>query len=150
MAETFTSADFHNAVHKQILNAVFETMADGKLPWELIAPFLDAAHAVCRSDFEAAAIRLHTVRAEGEQWVEAEEAFLGISVADRESGEEWLSQTWWLSEIATADGDPEQIRRIAAAIERSLGRINSWLADHEKGGPAEAGPPSIGEGDSHE
>lgn len=143
MAEPFTSADFHNAVHKQILNAVYETMAEGKLPWELIAPFLEAARAVCRSDFEDnASIGLHTVRAEGEQWVDAEEAFLGIAVADRDTGEEWLSQTYWLSDIATAGGDPEQVRRIAAALERSLARIQAWLADKEKGGPAEAGPPS--------
>lgn len=144
MAETFTSSDFHNAVHKQILNAVFETMADGKLPWELIAPFLEAAHAVCRSDFDNASIRLHTVRAEGDQWVEAEEAFLGISVADRDNGEEWLSQTWWLSEIATADDDAEKVRRIAAGLERSLDRIKAWLAEREEGGPAERK-----DGDSH-
>ena len=143
MAETFDSADFHTSAHKQILNAVVETLTDGKMPWELVAPFLDAGRRVCRSDFEENAdIRLHTVRLEGEQWVEAEEAFLGIAVADRETGEEWLSQTYWLSEIATADGDPEQVRRIAAAIERSLARINAWLAEQEKGGPAEAEPPS--------
>ena len=141
--ETFTSADFHNVVQKQIVHAVFETMAETKLPWDMILPFLDAAREMCRGDFEEAArIRLHTVRAEGEEWVDAEEAFLGISVADRDDGEEWLSQTWWLSDIALADRDPEQVRRIVAALERTTAKLNAWLVANAKGGPAEAEPPS--------
>ena len=137
--ESFTTADFHTVVQKQIVNAVIDTMAAGKLDWELIVPFLDAAREICRSDFrEAARIRLHTVRAEGEQWVEAEEAFLGIAVAGRDDGEEWLAETYWLSDIALADKDPEQIRRIAAALERSLAKINAWLAGQEEKGSAPA------------
>ncbi len=85
----FTAADFHNVVQKQILNAVYESLAAGKMDWELIAPFLETAREICRRDFqEVARIRLHTVRAEGEDWVDAEEAFLGIAVADSETGEE--------------------------------------------------------------
>jgi len=148
--ENFTSADFHNVVHKQIVNAVTDTLAAGKLDWELIAPFLDAARSICRADFEEAArIAFHTVRAEGEDWVEAEEAFLGIAVAGRDDGEEWLSQTYWVSDVALADRDPEQVRRVAAALGRSLAKINAWLAEQEEGGPARAEPPSEGEGDSH-
>jgi hypothetical protein len=136
MAEqSFTSGDFHNVVHKQIVNAVYETLAETKLEWELIAPFLDAARAICRSEFEEAArIAFHSVRAEGEQWVEAEEAFLGIAVADRDTGEEWLAQTYWVSDIVLASGDAAQVRRTAAALERSLAKINGWLAEQEKGG----------------
>lgn len=136
MAEqSFTSGDFHNVVHKQIVNAVYETLADTKLEWDLIAPFLDAARAICRSEFEESArIAFHSVRAEGEQWVEAEEAFLGIAVADRDNGEEWLAQTYWVSDIVLAGGDAAQARRTAAALERSLAKINSWLSEQEKGG----------------
>ena len=141
--ETFTSADFHSVVHKQIVNAVFETMADAKIPWELIAPFLEAAREMCRGDFEEAArIRLHTVRAANDQWVDAEEAFLGISIADRDRGEEWLSQTWWLSDVALAERDPEQVRRIVAALERTTAKLEAWLAENAKGDPAGAEPPS--------
>jgi len=128
----FTAADFHNVVQKQILNAVYESLAAGKMDWELIAPFLDTAREICRRDFqEAARIRLHTVRAEGDDWVDAEEVFLGIAVADRDSGEEWLTETYWLSDIALADGDPAEARRIVAALERSIARINAWLAEQE-------------------
>ena len=149
MADNFTSADFHSVVQKQIYNAVADTLATAKLDWELVLPFVEAARAFCRGDFEEGArLRFHTVRAEGEQWVEAEEAFLGISVADRDDGEEWLSATWWVSEIALADGDPEQVRRVAAALERSLAKINAWLAAQEEGGADASEPPS--EGDSHE
>jgi hypothetical protein len=129
----FTNADFHNVTQKQILNAVSESLAAGKIDWELIAPFLDTAREICRRDFqETARIRLHTVRAEGEDWIDAEEAFLGIAVADRDSGEDWLSETWWISDIALADGDPSEARRIAAALERSLARINAWLAEQDE------------------
>lgn len=140
----FTSADFHNVVHKQIVQAVYETLADGKISWDLILPFLDTAREICRTDFEEASrIRLHSVRAEGEDWVDAEEAYLGIAVSDRDTGQDWLSETYWLSDIALADRDPEQVRRIVAALERSLAKINAWLADQEKGGPETSEPPSL-------
>jgi len=142
----FSSADFHNVVHKQIVNAVFETLADTKLDWALVAPFLDAARELCRTDFrEGARIRLHAARVEGETTVAAEEAYLGIAVPDRENGEEWLSESYWLSDIACADGDPAEVRRIAAALERSLARIQAWLDGQGDGGPAAAAePPSEG------
>lgn len=144
MAEPpFTSADFHNLVQKHIVNAVYESLAAGKLDWELVAPFLDAARRICRADFqEAARVRLHTVRAEGEQWVEAEEAFLGIAVADREAGGDWLAQTWWISDIALAESDPRQVRLIAEALKRSVGKLEAWLALRDEGGPDGAEPPS--------
>jgi hypothetical protein len=126
------------------VQAVYETLAEGKIDWELIVPFLDTARELCRSEFrDASQIRLHTVRAEGDAWVEAEEAYLGIAVADRDTGEDWLSETYWLSDIALADADPERIRRIVAALERSLAKINAWLAEQEKGGPETPEPPSL-------
>lgn len=148
--ESFTAADFHNLVHKQIVNAVSATLAQDKLDWALVAPFLEAARAICRGDFqEAAQIRFHSVRAEGEQWVEAEEAFLGIAVADRDGGELWLSETYWVSDIALAGRDPEQARRTIAAVERSLAKAKAWLAEQEN--PSPPGERGGGEGnrDSH-
>ncbi len=137
-----TAADFHNIAQKQILNAVFAVMAENKLEWALVAPFLEAAREVCIGDFqEGARIRLHTMRAEGDTWVEAEEAFLGISVGDRDGGEEWLSETYWLSDIATADGGREQVRAIVAALERTIAKLNLWL-EQEAGGAAAAAPPA--------
>jgi hypothetical protein len=125
-----TTADFHTVAQKQILNAVFAVLADAKMDWALIAPFLETAREICLGDFEETGrVRLHVLRAEGEAWVEAEEAFLGISVSDRDDGAEWLSETYWLSEIATADEDPAQVRAIARGLERSLAKINAWLAD---------------------
>ena len=98
-----TAADFHGLAQKQIMNAVFSVLAESKMEWNLIAPFLDSAREVCAGDFEEAHIQLHTMRGEGEGWVEAEEAFIGLSIPAREVGKEWLSQTWWLSDIATQD-----------------------------------------------
>ena len=69
------------------------------------------------------------LRAEGTDWVEAEEAFLGISVSDRDDGAEWLSETYWLSDVAIADEDPAKVRAIVRGLERSLAKINAWLAD---------------------
>lgn len=138
--QPFTTGDFHSIAQKQILNAVYATLAEAKLDWQLIQPFLDAARALCVADLEETGqVRLHTLRADGDEWVDAEEAFLGISVSDREDGKEWLSETWWLSEIALADEDPAEVRRILAALERSMDKIKAWLAD--KGGAAPATPP---------
>ena len=145
MAEpSFTTTDFHNIVQKQIFNAVLETMTEAKLDWRVVAPFLEAARQICRSDFqsERARIRIHTVQPEGDGWTDAEEAFLGISVAGRDDGQPWLSETYWISDVARADGDPDQVRQIVAALERSLAKLRTWLAQQEKGGPAGAEPPS--------
>jgi hypothetical protein len=129
-AGPLTTGDFHTIAQKQIMNAVFAVLAEAKMDWELVAPFLETARELILADFEETArVRLHTTRAEGTDWVEAEEAFLGISVSDRDSGEQWLTETYWLSDIALADSDPEEVRRIARAVERSLAKINLWLAD---------------------
>ena len=104
-----------------------------------VARFRDAL--ALRADFAEADIRLHGVQAAGDDWVAAEEAYLGISVADRESGEPWLADTYWLSDIATQDEDPARARAVVVALERSIARINAWIAEQE-GAPPEAPPPS--------
>ena len=136
-----TEGDFHNIAQKQIMNAVFATLGEAKMGWNLIEPFLEAGRSVCVGDFEEnARIRLHTMRADGEGWIEAEEAFLGISVTDREGGQEWLSETYWLSEIAIADGDRAEVQAVIAALGRTIAKLNLWL---ESGGTgSEAAPPA--------
>ena len=136
---SLTTADFHNLVHKQVANAAYESIIGSKLDWDVVAPFLDAARSVCRGEFEESArIRFHTLRAEGEDWVEAEEAFLGIAVRGEGEDQDWLSRTYWVSDIALADDDPENARRVVAALERSIARIRERLDEMEKGGPDES------------
>jgi len=140
-----TEGDFHNIAQKQIMNAVFATLGEAKMDWNLVEPFLEAGRSVCVGDFEEnARIRLHTMRAEGDGWIEAEEAFLGISVTDREGGQEWLSETYWLSEIATADGDRAEVQAVVAALGRTIAKLNLWLENGGTGGP-EAEPPEAPE-----
>jgi hypothetical protein len=143
-AAGMTAADFHGLAQKQIMNAVFSTLAESKMQWNLIEPFLEAARAVCAADFEQAQIRLHTMRGEGDGWVEAEEAFLGISVADRDTGQEWLSETWWLSDIATQDASREEVQAVIAALERTTAKLTEWLATGgtKTGGPGDPEPPA--------
>jgi hypothetical protein len=137
-----TVGDFHNVAQKQILNAVFATLAESKMPWNLVEPFLEAGRAVSAGDFvQNARIRIHTQRAEGEDWVEAEEAFLGISVSDREDGEEWLSETYWLSDLAVADGDRNEVEAVIAGLERTIRKLREWLSNGGTGGSVEAEPP---------
>jgi len=134
-----TAGDFHTIAQKQIMNAVFATLAESKMPWTVVAPFLEAARGVCAGDFaENGRVSLHTMRAEGETWVEAEEAFIGIAVADRETGEEWFGETYWLSEVATAGANREDVEAAIAALERTIAKLNLWL---KEGGPAPAEPP---------
>ena len=141
-AHPFDSGDFHAVTRKLVINAVHETLLDSKFDWELVRPFLETAREMARADFEEARFRLHTVRAEGENWVEAEEAYLGLSVADRDDGEEWLAETRWLSDIATEDDDPEQVRLIVAALGKTIAKLDAWLADKEAGDAAKAAPPA--------
>ena len=136
-----TAGDFHNIAQKQVMNAAFATMAESKMPWNLVEPFLEAGRAVCAGDFtENARIRIHTQQAEGETWVDAEEAFLGISVADRETGEEWLSETYWLSDLVTADGDRNEVEAVIAGLERTIVKLREWLANPPPSPEAEAPP----------
>ena len=137
-----TVGDFHNVAQKQILNAVFATLAESKMPWNLVAPFLEAAREVCAGDFaENGRITLHTMRGEGESWVEAEEAFLGISVSDREDDGEWLSETYWLSDLATADGSRNEVEAVIAGLERTIAKLREWLSNGGTGGSVETEPP---------
>lgn len=126
-----TTADFHNVAQKQILNAVFAILSEAKMDWHLAEPFLTAARDVLLGDIEETAqVRIHTVRQDDKGgWVEADEAYLGISVSDRDTGEEWLSDTWWLSELAIAEDDPEQVRAIIHGLERTIVKLNRWLQD---------------------
>jgi len=131
-AAALTAGDFHTIAQKQIMNAVFATLAESKMPWNLVAPFLEAAREVCAGDFaENGRVSLHTMRAEGETWVEAEEAFIGISAADRETGEDWLAETYWLSDVATAGATREDVEAAIAALERTIAKLRLWL---ENGG----------------
>jgi hypothetical protein len=136
-----TAGDFHNFAQKQIMNAVFATLSEAKMGWNLVEPFLEAGRSVCAGDFaENGRVSLHTMRAEGETWVEAEEAFIGIAVADRETGEDWLAESYWLSEVATAGANREDVKAVIAALERTIAKLNLWL---ENGGsPAAAEPPA--------
>lgn len=133
-----TTSDFHNVAQKQILNAVFAILSDTKMGWETVEPFLAAARDVLLGDIEETAqVRIHTVQQDDQGgWVEADEAYLGISVSDRDNGEEWLSDTWWLSELAIAEDDPEQVRAIVRGLEKTIGKLNLWLQD--RGGPPAA------------
>jgi hypothetical protein len=125
-----TTGDFHTVAQKQILNAVFAILSDAKMDWNLVEPFYAAARDVVLGDIEETAqVRIHTVQQVEDQWVQAEEAYIGISVSDRDEGEEWLSDTYWLSEIALADNDPNEVRAIVRALERTIAKLNLWLAD---------------------
>jgi hypothetical protein len=137
------AGEFHTIAQKQILNAVFAVLADSKMDWALVEPFLQAAREVCAGDFARnSQVRLHSVRAEAETWVEAEEAYLAISVADRDSGEEWLSESYWLSDLATQDASRGEVQALIAALERTIAKLNAWLANGGAGDPTEAAPPA--------
>ncbi len=139
--EDFTTEHFHGLIHKQIVNAVYERLADGKMDWSLVRPFAEAGRRLAAAEFrDHADVRLHAIRSEGGQWVDAEEAYVGISVSDEETGETWLSETRWVSELALASDDPAHGRRVIAALERSIERIRAALeeADEATPGPDES------------
>jgi len=135
----YTTSDFQTVIQKQVLNATYETLAETKFHWGLVEPFLHAAREMCRGDFRRTGrIQIHGVAAEGDGWADAEEAYVGLSIADQDDGREWLSQTWWLSDLVLASGDPGQVREAALALERTVAKLDTWLSSHDKG-PDEAG-----------
>jgi hypothetical protein len=135
----YTTGDFQTVIQKQVLNATYETLVETKFHWALVEPFLHAAREMCRGDFRRTGrIQIHGVVAEGDGLADAEEAYVGLTIADQDDGREWLSQTWWLSDVVLASGDPAQVRETARALERTVAKLNAWLAEHEKG-PDEAG-----------
>ncbi len=132
----YTLADFHNVVQKQIVNATYETLVETKLDWALVEPFLHAAREICRADFvRTGRVQVHGAVAEADRWAEAEEAYLSLSIADQDDGSEWLSQTWWLSDLVLAGDDPARVREAVGALERSLDKLRAWLADNQAKGP---------------
>lgn len=139
----YTSADFHSVVHKHLVNTATAALSDTKLEWAQVAPFLDAARSVCRDDIlHNGRFTLHGLEQSDEGVVPADEAYLSISVRDREDGTEWLSQSYWLSDIVLSDQDPERVRSAIAGMERTLARLQAWLAERETVGaakPAEGG-----------
>lgn len=135
----YTSSDFHNVIQKQVLNATYETLVETKLHWGLVEPFLHAAREMCRGDFRrTGAVRIHGAVAEAEGWADAEEAYVSLSIADQDDGKEWLTQTWWLSDLVLASGDPAQVQEAAGALDRTKAKLDAWLAAHGKG-PGEDG-----------
>jgi uncharacterized Ntn-hydrolase superfamily protein len=138
----YTSADFHDDVHKQLVSIVTSSLADTKLGWSQVAAFLAAGRALCRDDVRYnGRLALHGVEYRDGELAEADEAYLSLSVRDREDGVEWLSQTYWLSDIALADQDPERLRGAIAAMERSVAKLKQWLADREPPEDAPAADP---------
>ena len=132
----YSTADFHTVVHKQIVNATFETLASAKLDWAVVEPFLNAAREICRGDFERTGrAEIHGVAERDGTMAEAEEAYVSFSIADQENGTEWLSATWWLSDAALASADPERVREAARAIARSLATLEAWLESNDAKGP---------------
>ena len=82
------------------------------------------------------------MRAEGEAWVDAEEAYLGIAVTDRDDGQDWLSETCGFPISRSPTATPRRSGASSPRSKRSIAKVNAWLAEQEKGGPAEAEPPS--------
>ena len=137
----YTSANFHNDVQHQLVTAAVDALSQTKLEWHQVAPLLKAARAMCSADIRGARVALQGLEYEGAELVPAEEAYLSMAVRDREDGTEWLSQTWWLSDLALADEDPDRIRCVISAMERSIDKLKEWLSEKSEGaGEAETPP----------
>ena len=127
-----TVADFHTIAQKQILNAVYSVLSESKMDWTVVAPFFEAAREVCIGDIEEnAQIRLHSLALDGEAWVEAKEAYIGISSATaRRRGmavrSRWLPRSPWT-------GGSRQVRAIVRARESTIAKLNAWLDDKPSG-----------------
>jgi len=128
----YTAEDFQRDVHKQLVNSAIAALSDRELTRAQAAPFLEAARALCRDDLRLnGRAALHGLEYRGSELAAAPEAYLSLSARDRTDGVEWLSQTYWLSDLALADQDPGRVRTVIDAIERTLVRLREWLAEQE-------------------
>ncbi len=136
----YSLADFHHVVRKQLATAASAALADAKMRESELDAILYSARALTAGELEQSGrLALHglDLGADGEL-APAEEAYLSVSAGGENGEGEWLSLSYWLSDLALADRDPERVRAAIAAIERSLAKLNAWLAEQE--GPAEAMP----------
>lgn len=134
----YTSADFHTDVQRQLVNAAVAAFAETKLEWAQVAPFLSAARSLCRDDLRLnGRLAIHGEEYDESALVPAEEAYLSLSVRDRDDATEWLSQTYWLSDIVLSDEDPARVTAAITAIERSLDKLRAWLTERATAGAVE-------------
>ncbi|MFN3945986.1 MAG: hypothetical protein ACK4K7_13765 [Allosphingosinicella sp.] len=124
----FTSADFHTVIQKHIANAVASAMADAKLGWDEIEPFLEAGRRISRADYaRGPKVQLHATAERDGLPVDADEAYVGVTIADQHDGTAWLSETYWLSDVVLARQDADHVRASVRALERTIEKLNAWL-----------------------
>lgn len=129
----YTSSNFAEDAQKRLVDAAVGALSETRLSWPQVAPLLDAARAVCRDDlrFGGGQLALHGLEYENAELAPAKEAYVSVTARDRDTQVEWFSETYWLSELALADQDPERVRSAIAAIERSLAKLRTWLEETE-------------------
>jgi hypothetical protein len=129
----YTLADFHHVVRKQLATAASSALADAKMRDSELDAILYSARALTAGELERdARLSLHGLDlGEDGELAPAEEAYLSVSAGGEHGEGEWLSLSYWLSDLALADRDPERVRATIAAIERSLAKLNAWLAEQD-------------------
>jgi hypothetical protein len=148
----YTSGNFAEDAHKRLIDTAVGALSEARPSWSQVAPLLDAARAVCRDDLRLGGqLALHGLQFEGAELVPAEEAYVSVIARDRDTQVEWFCETYWLSDLALADRDPDRVRTAIAALERSIAKLNAWLTANEGQHPApeggdpaapDAGPPA--------
>jgi hypothetical protein len=123
----YTTANFIEDTQKRLIDAAVGTLSETRLSWSQVSPLLDAGRAVCREDLRAGQLALHGLHYEGADLVPADEAYISVIARDRDTQVEWYSETYWLSDLALADRDPERVRLAIAALERSLAKLHAWV-----------------------
>lgn len=126
----YTVTDFHNALRKRMASSVAVALGDHKLPADDFDAIIEAARLLCRDDLELnGRLALHGLDQDDDALTASEEAYLSVAARGRDDEREWLSLTYWLSDLALADRDPDRVRAVVAALEKSLVKVKAWLAD---------------------
>jgi hypothetical protein len=132
MEPPYTIADFHHVLRKQLASAASAALAEAKMRPSEFDSILYAARSLCRDELERdGRLALHGLEQRDDTLVPAEEAYLSVAAGDPEGDGEWLSLTYWLSDLALADRDPERVRAVVTAIEASLSKVRAWLDEQD-------------------
>lgn len=131
----YTTSEFHSTLLKQMAGTIADALSYHKLAEPELAAILAAAHLLAADDIRLGGrFALHGLDQHGPDLTPSDEAYLSVTARDRDTNVPWLSLTYWLSDLALADRDPDRVRTVIAAMERSLDKVKAWLADQDAQG----------------
>lgn len=132
MEPYYSIADFQNDARQRLATIAASAMAEHRIADGELKALIEAARNLCRDELiRNGRFALHGLDQDADGVVPSDEAYLSLAAAGPGEGRDWVSLTFWLSELALADRDPGRVRGVIAAIDRTQEKLRAWLAAEE-------------------